>query len=210
MQMDSFDKLYVDQLRDMYNAEKQITKALPKMVKAASNRELKSALEEHLEVTKRQVEKLEEIFRGLGRPATGKTCKGMAGVLEEGQEVLEEDFEPDVLDAGIIAAAQKVEHYEIASYGTLRTFAETKGDTKSARILQEILEEEKDADRRLSELAESSINMEAESSTDEESEDWAEEEGDGRSSRTTGKQAGASPRTSDSSSRRKEGDGPWL
>jgi ferritin-like metal-binding protein YciE len=210
MQMDSFDKLYVDQLRDMYNAEKQITKALPKMVKAASNRQLKSALEEHLEITKRQVEKLEEIFRGLGRPATGKTCKGMAGVLEEGQEVLEEDFEPDVLDAGIIAAAQKVEHYEIASYGTLRTFAETKGDTKSARILEEILEEEKEADRRLSELAESSINMEAESSSDEESEEWAEEEGDGRSSRTTGKQTGAGARTSDSSSRRKEGDGPWL
>jgi ferritin-like metal-binding protein YciE len=206
MQKDSFDKLYVDQLRDVYNAEKQLTKALPKMVKAASNRELRSALEEHLEVTKRQVQRLEEVFRGLGRPATGKTCKGMAGLIEEGQEILEEDFEGDVLDAGIIAAAQKVEHYEIATYGTLRTFAETKGDTKTARILQEILEEEKEADRRLTELAESTINMEAESAEDEsEDEEKIESVGEKRSSRTpTGKQAGAG------SERRREGDGPWL
>jgi ferritin-like metal-binding protein YciE len=205
MQMDSFDKLYVDQLRDIYNAEKQLTKALPKMVKAASNRELRSALEEHLEVTKRQVERLEEVFRGLGRPATGKTCKGMAGLIEEGQEILEEDYDADVLDAGIIAAAQKVEHYEIATYGTLRTFAETKGDTKSARILQEILEEEKEADRRLTELAESTINMEAESAEDESEEEEFESEGEKRSSRTTtGRQAGAG------SERRREGDGPWL
>jgi ferritin-like metal-binding protein YciE len=205
MEKDSFDKLYVDQLRDVYNAEKQLTKALPKLVKAASNRELRSALEEHLEVTKRQVERLEEVFRGLGRPATGKTCKGMAGLIEEGQELLEEDFEGDVLDAGIIAAAQKVEHYEIATYGTLRTFAETKGDTKSARILQEILEEEKEADRRLTELAESTINMEAESTEDESEEQEFESEGKKRSSRTTtGRQAGAG------SEPRREGDGPWL
>ena len=208
MQMDSFDKLYVDQLRDVYNAEKQLTKALPKMAKAASSEELKSALEEHLEVTKRQVERLEEVFRGLGRPATGKTCKGMAGLIEEGQEILEEDFEPDVLDAGIIAAAQKVEHYEIATYGTLRTFAETKGDTKSARILQEILEEEKDADRRLTELAEASINMEA-SQDREEDEEWEEEStGEGRSPRT-GRQTGTGRQAGDST-RRREGDGPWL
>ena len=199
MQMDSFDKLYVDQLRDVYNAEKQLTKALPKMAKAASNEGLRTALEEHLEVTKRQIERLEEIFRGLGRPATGKTCKGMAGLIEEGQEILEEDFEPDVLDAGIIAAAQKVEHYEIATYGTLRTFAETKGDTKSARILEEILEEEKEADRRLTELAESSINVEAEGS-----ETGVEEKGEGRASSRPGtRQAGGSQR-------RREGDGPWL
>jgi ferritin-like metal-binding protein YciE len=205
MQMDSFDKLYVDQLRDVYNAEKQLTKALPKMAKAASNQELRSALEEHLEVTKRQVERLEEVFRGLGRPATGKTCKGMAGLIEEGQEILEEDFEPDVLDAGIIAAAQKVEHYEIATYGTLRTFAETKGDTKSAKILQEILEEEKEADRRLTELAESSINMEAESGTDAEDEEWEGEGTEERpSSRPGTRQAGSE------SGRRREGDGPWL
>lgn len=211
MPMDSFDKLYVDQLRDVYNAEKQLTKALPKMAKAASSEELKSALEEHLEVTKRQVERLEEVFRGLGRPATGKTCKGMAGLIEEGQEILEEDFEPDVLDAGIIAAAQKVEHYEIATYGTLRTFAETKGDTKSARILQEILEEEKDADRKLTELAEASINMEAESPEGEEDEEWEEEDaGEGRSPRAgTSRQPGTG-RQAGESSRRREGDGPWL
>lgn len=205
MQMDSFDKLYVDQLRDVYNAEKQLTKALPKMAKAASNQELRSALEEHLEVTKRQVQRLEEVFRGLGRPATGKTCKGMAGLIEEGQEILEEDFEPDVLDAGIIAAAQKVEHYEIATYGTLRTFAETKGDTKSARILQEILEEEKEADRKLTELAESTINMEAESGTDAEDEPWEGEGTEERPSPRAGtRQAGSE------SGRRREGDGPWL
>lgn len=205
MQMDSFEKLYVDQLRDVYNAEKQLTKALPKMAKAASNKELRTALEEHLEVTKRQVERLEEVFRGLGRPATGKTCKGMAGLIEEGQEILEEDFEPDVLDAGIIAAAQKVEHYEIASYGTLRTFAETKGDTKSARILQEILEEEKEADRRLTDLAESTINVEAETSGTETGDEEWEQEGKDRPS------ARAGTRQADSESeRRREGDGPWL
>jgi len=205
MQMDSFDKLYVDQLRDMYNAEKQLTKALPKMAKAASNQELRTALEEHLEVTKRQVERLEEVFRGLGRPATGKTCKGMAGLIEEGQEILEEDFEPDVLDAGIIAAAQKVEHYEIATYGTLRTFAETKGDTKSARILEEILEEEKEADRRLTDLAESSINMEAETAGEETGDEEFEEEGEGRTSPRAGTRQPGSE-----SQRRREGDGPWL
>ena len=201
MQMESFDKLYVDQLRDMYNAEKQLTRALPKMAKAASNPELRTALEEHLEVTKRQVERLEEVFRGLGRPATGKTCKAMAGLIEEGQEVLEEDFEPDVLDAGIIAAAQKVEHYEIASYGTLRTFAETKGDTKSARILEEILEEEKEADRRLTDIAESFVNAQAESSEDE----ATDEKSEGRTSSRTGTR-----QTGGESQRRREGDGPWL
>jgi ferritin-like metal-binding protein YciE len=207
MQMDSFDKLYVDQLRDMYNAEKQLTKALPKMAKAASNQELRTALEEHLEVTKRQVERLEEVFRGLGRPATGKTCKGMAGLIEEGQELLEEDFEPDVLDAGIIAAAQKVEHYEIATYGTLRTFAETKGDTKSARILQEILDEEKEADRRLTELAESSINVEAETAdSGSEEEEWEDTKGEGRTSSRPGTRQAADSE----SQRRREGDGPWL
>jgi ferritin-like metal-binding protein YciE len=206
MQMDSFDKLYVDQLRDMYNAEKQLTKALPKMAKAASNRELRSAIEEHLEVTKRQVERLEEVFRGLGRPATGKTCKGMAGVIEEGQEILEEDLEPEVMDAAIIAAAQKVEHYEIASYGTLRTFAETKGDTKSARILQEILEEEKEADRKLTEIAESSVNVSAESPEEEE---WEEEGVEGREERTSPR-AGTRQTGRQANQPRREGDGPWL
>ena len=153
MRMDSFDKLYVDQLRDMYNAEKQITKALPKMVKAASNRELKSALEEHLEITKRQVEKLEEIFRGLGRPATGKTCKGMAGVLEEGQEVLEEDFEPDVLDAGIIAAAQKVEHYEICAYTSARALAQQLRMNDLSFILGLTLGEEENANQLLNQAS---------------------------------------------------------
>ena len=173
MHLDSFDKLYMDQLKDAYSAEKQLVKALPKMVKAATSPELRTALEEHLDVTRRQVERLEGIFQDLGKPASGKTCKGMAGIIEEGQEILQEDGDPEVIDAGIIAAAQRVEHYEIAAYGTLRTFAETKGDTKAARILQEILNEEKEADERLTKIAESSVNVEA---RDIDEDEWDEDE----------------------------------
>ena len=164
MQVGSFDKLYVDQLRDVYNAEKQLVRALPKMAKGASSPDLRSALEEHLEQTRRHVERLEEIFSELGRPATGKTCRGMAGIIEEGQEILDEDSDPAVQDAGIIAAAQRVEHYEIATYGTLRTFAEHKGDQKAARLLGETLDEEKQADKKLTQIAESSVNVRAQES----------------------------------------------
>ncbi len=161
MQVDSLEKLYIDQLRDIYSAEKQLVRALPKMAKAASSPELRSALQDHLEKTRGHVERLEEIFHELGRSATGKTCKGMTGIIEEGQELLEEDIEPKVLDAGIIAAAQKVEHYEIATYGTLRTFAAVKGDEKAAQALQKTLEEEYEADKTLTQVAESSINDQA-------------------------------------------------
>jgi len=180
MHMDSFDKLYVDQLKDVYSAEKQLTKALPKMAKAATSPELRTALEEHLHVTRRQVERLEGIFKDLGKPATGKTCKGMAGLIEEGEEVLQEDGDPQVIDAGIIAAAQRVEHYEIAAYGTLRTFAETKGDKKAARILEEILNEEKEADELLTRIAESSVNVEARDVDEDEWDEDEEVEGEGR------------------------------
>src|SRR5215510_12393646 len=139
---ESFEKLYIEQLRDIYNAEKQLVKVLPKMAKAASSDELKSAIEEHLEKTRHHVERVEGILDDLGKSPSGKTCKGMNGIIDEGQEILNEDFDPDVLDAGIIAAGQKVEHYEIATYGTLRTFAEMVGDQKAAQTLQETLDEE--------------------------------------------------------------------
>lgn len=157
----SFDKLFVDQLKDMYNAEKQIVRALPKMARAAHSPELRSALEEHLEITQEQVSRLEEVFETMGHRAAGKTCKGMQGLIEEGQEIVEEDLAPDVRDAGMIAAAQKVEHYEIAAYGTLRTLAQMKGDQRVAELLQQTLDEEYEADKRLTRLAESSVNEKA-------------------------------------------------
>ena len=206
MRMDSFDKLYMDQLKDAYSAEKQLVKALPKMVKSATSPELRTALEEHLDVTRRQVERLEGIFQDLGKPASGKTCKGMAGIIEEGQELLHEDGDPEVIDAGIIAAAQRVEHYEIAAYGTLRSFAETKGHTKAARILEEILNEEKEADERLTRIAESSVNLEArdvdEDEWDEDEDEKGKREGQGRV------QPGRGMSASDTG-RRDKANGPW-
>jgi ferritin-like metal-binding protein YciE len=206
MHMDSFDKLYMDQLKDAYSAEKQLVKALPKMVKAATSPELRTALEEHLDVTRRQVERLEGIFQDLGKPASGKTCKGMAGIIEEGQEVLQEDGDPEVIDAGIIAAAQRVEHYEIAAYGTLRTFAEIRGDTKAARILEEILNEEKEADDRLTRIAESSVNVEA---RDVDEDEWDEDEASEGKSEGQGRvQPGRGMSASDTG-RRDKTNGPW-
>ena len=162
MQTDTFEKLFVEELRDMYSAEKQMVKALPKLAKAANSPELRAALQSHLDVTKEQVERLEEVFKDLGHSSSGKTCKGMAGIIEEGQSVIDKDYDEEVMDAGIIAAAQKAEHYEIASYGTLRAFAETRGDRRVAEILDEILREEKDADQTLTRIAKSAINTRAE------------------------------------------------
>jgi ferritin-like metal-binding protein YciE len=161
VQLDSLQELYVDELKDLYNAEQQILKALPRMVKAASHRELKRALTEHERVTKRQVKRLERIFKDLGEKPTGKKCVGMEGIIEEGKELIKEKPEPDVLDAGLIAKAQHVEHYEMAGYGTVRTYAQQLGYTEHAQLLQETLDEEGEADKRLSALAESSINIEA-------------------------------------------------
>jgi len=188
---ESFDKLYIEQLRDIYNAEKQLVRVLPKMAKAASSDELRSALEEHLEQTRHHVERVEGILDDLGKSPSGKSCKGMSGIIDEGQEILNEDFEPDVLDAGIIAAAQKVEHYEIATYGTLRTFAEMKGDQKAAQMLQETLDEEYEADKTLTRLAESHVNMNA-----------ADSEAFGREGDTRNRMR--------PEGRRQEGDGPWA
>jgi ferritin-like metal-binding protein YciE len=155
------EELLEDELKDLYNAENQLLKALPKMAKAASSPDLRRAFERHLEETKRQVERLNQIGEALEMKLTGKKCKGMEGLIEEGKEMMSEDFDADTLDAGLIGAAQKVEHYEIAAYGTARTHAALLGYNKVAKLLQQTLDEEGAADKKLTALAESIINVEA-------------------------------------------------
>jgi ferritin-like metal-binding protein YciE len=162
MELDTLRALFVHEVKDIYSAEKQIIKALPKMAKGASSPELSEALREHLEVTRQQAARLEQILGTLGESTRiAKKCKGMEGLLEEGSELLEEDGDPEVLDAGIIAAAQKVEHYEISGYGTLVTYARLLGETDAQALLEQSLAEEKEADQKLSEVAESSVNVSA-------------------------------------------------
>jgi len=161
MKLDTLKTLYIDELRDIYNAENQLLKALPKMAKAASSEELKDAFEKHLEQTKTHVERLEEVFEDIGEKPKSKTCKAMKGLIEEGSEILQEDGEESVIDAGIIIAAQKVEHYEIASYGSVRTFAQLLGKDRSAELLQTTLDEESEANELLNNLAEDIVNPEA-------------------------------------------------
>lgn len=161
MKIDSLQKLYVEELRDLHSAERQIIQALPKMIKGASSPELKAALEEHLAVTKEQLARLDQIFDKLGKKGTGKKCKGMEGILEEGKEMLAEDMAPEVLDAAILSSAQHVEHYEMAGYGTVRTYAQLLGETEAMKLLQTTLDEEGKADKTLTELAQR-INVEAE------------------------------------------------
>jgi ferritin-like metal-binding protein YciE len=152
-------ELYVDELKDLYSAENQLVKALPKMAKAASSEKLRSGFEEHLEQTKGHVSRLEKIFKSLRESPTGKKCKGMEGLIEEGSEIIE-DLRDGVKDAGLIGAAQRVEHYEIAAYGTVKAFAETLGQSQHASLLKETLEEEKETDEKLTELAKQ-INAQA-------------------------------------------------
>jgi len=161
MKLDTLKTLYIEELRDLYNAEGQLLKALPKMAKAASSEELKEAFEKHLEQTKGHVERLEEVFQDIGEKPKGKTCKAMKGLIDEGSEVLQEDGEESVIDAGIIVAAQKVEHYEIAGYGSVRTFAQLLGKDRSAELLQTTLDEESEANELLNNLAEDVVNPEA-------------------------------------------------
>ena len=161
MKLNTLQKLYTDELRDLYNAENQLLKALPKMAKAALSEELKEAFEQHLEQTKGHVKRLEQVFAGLDEKPKGKTCRAMKGLIEEGSEILEEDGENSVRDAGIIVAAQKVEHYEIAGYGSVRTFAHLLGQNKAAELLQATLDEESETNELLNRLAESVINPEA-------------------------------------------------
>ena len=185
----------VDEIRDLYNAEKQLTKALPKMAKGATSEELREAFESHLEETEGQITRLERVFELLDEKPRGKHCAGMAGIVEEGSEKLQEDAEDSVMDAMLIASAQKVEHYEIGSYGTAIAWAEALGLTEVAEVLNETLAEEKAADEKLSALAESGIN---EAATAGESEDDMEEDEDDEersASSGTSQGAGASARS---------------
>jgi ferritin-like metal-binding protein YciE len=161
MKLGTLQQLYISELRDLYSAENQLLKALPKMAKAASSEELKEGFEEHLEQTKGHVERLEQIFQQLDESPKGKTCHAMKGLIEEGSEILKEDGEDSVLDAGIIVAAQKVEYYEIAGYGSARTFANLLNQDEAARLLQSTLEEEAETNETLNRLAERIVNPDA-------------------------------------------------
>ncbi len=172
MEHKALKELFIDELKDIYSAENQLIKALPKMAKVASSDDLRAGFEEHLEQTKEHARRIEEICTELGEKPTGKKCGGMEGLIGEGKEMMDE-FEDDVLDAALISAAQRVEHYEIAAYGTVRTYAELLGHDRAVELLEQTLEEEKETDQKLTELA-GAINVEAidaEGSEDEEEND---------------------------------------
>jgi ferritin-like metal-binding protein YciE len=188
MTNDALKELYIDELKDLFSAENQLLKALPRMAKAATSEELSSAFTEHLEQTKGQVQRLEQIFEMLDENPKGKKCVGMEGLVKEGAEMMGEDFEDEVLDAGLIGAAQRIEHYEIAAYGTARAFAELLGESDHASLLGETLEEEKETDQKLTQLSEQ-INVEANEQGDESMEE--------------GEEAASGSRKSSSSSKRK-------
>ena len=166
MANESLRQLYVEELRDLYNAETQLTKALPKMAKASSNDELRQGFEEHLRQTSEHVSRLEQIFEMLGEKPSGKKCLGMEGLVKEGAETMKEDYEGALMDAAIIGAAQRVEHYEIAAYGTVREFAQLLGEDEHVSLLEETLEEEKQTDEKLTQLAEE-INPQAQQVSEE-------------------------------------------
>lgn len=161
MEVETLQELLIEEMRDIYSAETQLTKAMPKMAKKATSPQLKKAFETHLRETEGQIVRLQKIFEKLGKKPTGKKCAAMEGLLEEGKEMMGEDMDDDVMDAALIAIAQKVEHYEIASYGTVRTWAQACGDEQTARLLQQTLDEEGKTDKLLTELAESTINVDA-------------------------------------------------
>ena len=152
---------FMDELRDLYDAERQLTKALPKLAKASSNPELRTAFETHLEETRGHVDRLAEVFSSLDEKVRGKHCDGIAGIIEEGKSIMEEDFDESTMDACLIAAGQRAEHYEMAAYGTLVAWARVMGHDEAASLLQQTLDEEKAADEKLSLLAEEGINQEA-------------------------------------------------
>ena len=178
---------FIDELRDTYDAEKQLTKALAKLAKAASNPELRDAFETHLEETQGQIARLEQVFESLDEKLRGKHCDGIAGIIEEGKSIMEEDFDDTTMDACLIAAGQRAEHYEMAAYGTLVAWGEAMGHTDAVKLLQQNLNEEKAADKKLSSLAESGINQSAADAAHPEDDDEAEAVGAG---------AGGSKRTS--------------
>jgi len=161
MAIKSMDDLFLEEIKDLYDAEKQLVKALPKMAKAADSEELRQGFQEHLDQTKGHVDRLEKVFDMMGKKASGKKCEAMQGLIEEGSDVIDEIDASPLRDAALIAAAQKVEHYEIAAYGSCRTFAEVLGRSDAAELLEQTLEEEKSTDEKLTELAEGMINEEA-------------------------------------------------
>ena len=193
---DSLRELFIDQLKDIYDAEQRITKALPKMAQAADSEELASGFEEHLKETEEHVRRLEEVFEAIDESPSRKTCKAMVGLLEEGQDVIDEDGSPETKDAGLIAAAQKVEHYEMAVYGCLRTWAELLGEDEPVRLLQATLDEEGTTDKKLTEIAQS-LNVEAVEENENEIENEDEEEQHAtvtQGRRPTGGRSGGKPR----------------
>jgi len=161
MKLESLKDLYLEQLKDLHSAESQLVDALPKMADAASAPELKNAFREHLAQTRQHVERLEQIFKRLGESPKGETCEGMKGLIKEGEAMIKMKGEPEVIDAGLIAAAQRVEHYEIAGYGTVRTYAELLGEQEAVRLLERTLQEEEETDEKLTEIAETRVNEEA-------------------------------------------------
>jgi ferritin-like metal-binding protein YciE len=165
MSLDTLESLFVAELKDLLSAEKQLLKALPKMAKGAASEALQAAFEEHLEQTKGQVERLEKVFKLVGKAPRAEHCKAMEGLIEEGADLLAEEGDPAVKDAALIGAAQKVEHYEISAYGTARTLAELLGLDKAVKLLQETLDEEKETDENLTKLAMSEINPQAETAS---------------------------------------------
>jgi ferritin-like metal-binding protein YciE len=175
MEHNALRELYVDELKDLFDAENRLVKAIPKMAKAATSDKLRSGFEEHLEQTRGHVDRLKEIFDAMGEKATGKKCAGMMGIVKEGEEIMDEDFEGEVMDAALISAAQRVEHYEIAAYGCVRTWAELLGESEASALLEKTLEEEKETDEKLTELAEE-INVQAKSESGEEEDEESEEE----------------------------------
>jgi ferritin-like metal-binding protein YciE len=184
-------KAFVDELRDAYDAEKQLIKALPKLAKASSSERLRTAFLDHLEETRGHVERLEQVFASVNERARGKHCDGIAGIIEEGQAAMSEDDDPSTMDARLIAAGQRTEHYEMAAYGTLAAWAKTMGHTDAARLLVRILEEEKAADQKLNGLAEGGINQQAANGQMDEDE---EREGNGMRASSRGAMAGARSR----------------
>ncbi len=177
----TLEDAYIEQLRDLYSAETQLVKALPKMAKAANSEELRNGFLEHLEQTKEHVTRLEQIFEELDEKPTGKKCAAMAGLVEEGSETIHEDASPAVKDSLLIAAAQRVEHYEIAGYGTVKTFATLLGHEEAAELLEETLNEETETDEKLTEAAET-INAEANEGSDDDDEEGEETEEDEKTS----------------------------
>lgn len=190
--IEDLNSLLEDELKDIYDAEKQLVKALPKMARAASAEELQSAFREHLEVTQGQVQRLEQVFEKLGAKAKGKPCAGMKGLIQEGQEVMQEDASEQMADLALIGAAQRVEHYEIAAYGTARTFAEKLGQDEVAELLQQTLDEEEEADEKLTEISESLLEQQSEAG--EESEEQEEEQPARRASSSSGRKTAYAPK----------------